>query len=191
MAKLKFIYASMNSGKSLTLITKRYTLIERGFNVITLKPSIDTRSDKIETRLGLEAECVSISKEDMPSDVVLRPTNIAPDFILIDEAQFLTREQVENLEMLVDNWGINVIAYGLKLSWKGDFFEGSYHLFRLSDELEQIENLCSYEKGAPALFHMKKTAGEDEVEIGREEAYESVSRKTWRKWYSSLNNKNI
>lgn len=189
MSSLKFIYASMNSGKSLTLITKRYALIQKGFSVVTLKPSTDTRSDKIETRLGLSAECHNLDSNVMPSTVVLSAIDQKPDFVLIDEAQFLTEAQVLDLAYLVDNWGIDVIAYGLKVSWKGDFFEGSYHLFRLADELEPIENYCPNNKGALAFFHIKDLENSDdsEVTIGHEEIYRSVSRKEWMIW-AKLNN---
>lgn len=187
MARLKYVYASMNSGKSLTLITKRYALLEKGFSVVTLKPAVDTRSTKIETRLGLEAECITLDKDTMPSKVILKSNSQSPDYVLVDEAQFLTKDQVEDLAFLVDNWNIDVVAYGLKLSWKGDFFEGSYHLFRLADELEPIENFCPSNKGALAFFHVKDmSAGTDEVTIGREEVFSSVSRKEWFKWNKSL-----
>lgn len=186
MARLKFVYASMNSGKSLNLITRRYALIEKGFDVITMKPELDTRSELIETRVGLTAKCVLIGKTDLPSKTVLSPEFNRPDYILIDEAQFLSREQVEDLSNLTDNWNIDVIAYGLKLNWRGDFFEGSHHLFRLADELEAIENLCPVHRGNPAFFHVKELTGDDkDIEIGREEKYSSVSRKEWFRWAKS------
>lgn len=183
MSKLTYVYASMNSGKSLTLITKRYALMQKGFEVVTLKPALDTRSNKIETRLGLEADCIILDKDIMPSEVILKASSASPDYVLVDEAQFLTKEQVEDLAFLVDNWNVDVIAYGLKLSWKGDFFEGSYHLFRLADDLTPIENFCPNNKGALAFFHIKDlTSGNEEVTIGREETYSSVSRKEWFRW---------
>lgn len=183
MARLKFVYASMNSGKSLNLITKRYALIEKGFGVVTIKPAIDTRSNLIETRVGLTAECVLVPTTVMPSEVVLSALSARPDFVLIDEAQFLSREQIEDIRLLVDNWNIDVIAYGLKLNWLGDFFEGSLNLFRLADELEAIENLCPVNRGQPAFFHIKTLTGNDaDIEIGREEVFTSVSRKEWYRW---------
>lgn len=183
MARLTFIYASMNSGKSLSLLTKRYALIQKGFSVVTMKPALDTRSNVIETRVGLTAECVLIEPDTLPSQVVLKGSVFKPDFVFVDEAQFLTEAQVTDLAHMVDNWNIDVIAYGLKLNWRGEFFEGSHHLMRLADILESIENYCSVNKGELANFHIKTLTGDDnDIEIGREEKYDSVSRKEWFRW---------
>lgn len=188
MAKLTFYYASMNSGKSLSLITKHFMLKERGFKVIAIKPAIDTRTKNISTRLGVSVDSYNIKKDEMISSLVLKSKQMKPDFILCDESQFFTKEQVWDLAFLVDNWNIDVICYGLRIDWRGEFFEGSEELMKIADVLIPIENYCDIEKGADAFFHIKHNNTDNkDVEVGYEETYSSVSRKTWKKWYDELN----
>ena len=109
---LTFVYSSMNSGKSLSLLTKHHMLTNRGYSVILAKPEVDTRSEgTISTRLGLSQPCLLI-KEEL-STQILKSGNKKPDFCLIDEAQFLTKEQVWELANLSDNWDIEIICYDL------------------------------------------------------------------------------
>lgn len=178
----------MNSGKSLSLLTKNHMLKNRGFDVLLAKPSIDTRDDGvIKTRLGVEETCYLINT--VLSAEVLKSGNSKPDYILIDEAQFLTKEQVWDLANMVDNWDIDVICYGLRINWKGDFFEGSGELFKIADYLYPIENYCVQEKGKLAYFHIKKSGNDSGVEIGFEDLYETVSRKAWVN--NNIKNKNL
>jgi thymidine kinase len=186
MYKLVFVYSSMNSGKSLAVLTKNYMLKEKGFNTVLMKPAVDTRTTAtVSTRLGLEAPCTVLSESDLPSHIVLQSRLNKPDFILVDEAQFLTKEQVWDLAGLVDQWNINVYCYGLKLDWQGNFFTGSEQLMKIADVLEPIENFCQVNKGAVAFFHIKKTGGDAPVEIGMEDMYDTVSRKVWKQWIDS------
>jgi thymidine kinase len=178
-AKLKFIYSSMNSGKSLSLLTKNFMLKEKGFHTVLIKPSIDSRSDcSITTRLGINELCEILLQTDNPSRFV----DDTADYVLVDEAQFLTKQQVWDLAKIVDEQNINVRCYGLKLDWQGNFFIGSEELMKIADELEPIENYCRYNKGAKAFFHIKLGGSEESVEIGEEDLYESVSRKKWLEW---------
>ena len=185
MCKLTFVYSSMNSGKSLSILTKNYTLSQKGFTTILMKPAVDDRTDKITTRLGLEHDCTIIEQNDLPSCKVLRSDADKPDFVIVDEAQFLTKKQVWDLSCLVDNWNINVYCYGLKLDWQGNFFTGSEELMKIADELLPIENFCKENKGALAFFHVKKGGSDDSVETGYEELYDTVSRKVWKQWWDS------
>ena len=188
MCKLVFYYSSMNSGKSLAVLTKNYMLKEKGFGTVLMKPSVDTRTQgSISTRLGIEEDCITILEDELPSKRILKSSNNKPDFVLVDEAQFFSQEQIWDLASLVDNWNINVYCYGLRLDWQGNFFSGSETLFKIADELEPLENLCKHNKGAPAFFHVKLGGGDDSVEIGAEEMYESVSRKRWREWWQERN----
>lgn len=187
MSKLEFNYASMNSGKSLSLITKHYMLSQKGFKVVAVKPEVDVRSDKIETRLGLSIDAISISKDSKVSEKVLKSKKSKPDYILCDESQFFTKDQIWDLAFLVDNWNINVICYGLKVDWQGNFFEGSLELMKIADVLTPIENYCNVEKGASAFFHIKHTdLDKDGNDVGYEDKYSSVSRKTWREWFDTI-----
>lgn len=154
-----------------------------------MKPEIDDRSTKITTRLGLEEECLIIAADELPSSKVFKSGSSKPDIIIVDEAQFLTKDQIWDLANLVDNWGITVYCYGLKLNWKGEFFSGSETLMQIADELIQGETFCSSNKGATAMFHIKLGGSlDDTVETGFEDMYDTASRKVWREWY---NNKQI
>ena len=176
----------MNSGKSLAVLTKNYMLKEKGFRTVLLKPAIDTRTEgSISTRLGIEQDCITILTNHLPSEYILKSSNNRPDFVLVDEAQFFSQEQIWDLASLVDNWNINVYCYGLRLDWQGNFFTGSETLFKIADELHAIENLCKYNQGAPAYFHIKLSGNESSVEIGAEDKYESVSRQRWREWWNN------
>lgn len=183
MNKLVFVYSSMNSGKSLAILTKNYMLNEKGFNTVLMKPAIDTRTEAtVATRLGIEAPCIVLNPVELPSHKVLKSAKNKPDFILVDEAQFLTKEQVWDLAGLVDNWGIGVYCYGLRINWQGEFFTGSEELFKIADQLEPIENYCRENKGALAFFHIKKSGSDESVEIGLEDMYDTASRKVWKQW---------
>lgn len=183
--RLTFFYASMNSGKSLSLLTKNHMLRNRGFTTHLMKPAIDTRTDgTIATRLGISEPCSLIEPDQMPSSLVLHSSSLRPDFLLIDEAQFLTKEQVWDLSGLVDNWGISVICYGLRIDWRGEFFTGSAELMKIADELLPLENFCKTEQGQLAYFHIKHGGSDNAVEVGYEDVYDTVSRKTWRSWWT-------
>ena len=79
----------MNSGKSLSILTRNYTLSQKGFKTILMKPALDDRTDTISTRLGIEHDCLSINKNELPSSKILKSDSEKPDFIMVDEAQFL------------------------------------------------------------------------------------------------------
>ena len=185
MCKLTFVYSSMNSGKSLSVLTKNHTLTQKGFRTVLMKPAIDDRSTAITTRLGIEHDCLIIGPTELASAKILKSHATKPDFLMVDEAQFLTKEQVWDLANLVDNWDINVYCYGLRLDWQGNFFTGSEELMKISDELIPIENFCKENKGALAFFHIKKGGSDDPVETGYEDLYDTVSRKVWKQWWES------
>lgn len=182
--KLKFVFSSMNSGKSLALLTKNFMLREKGFHTVLMKPAIDSRSNNsITTRLGISDPCIVLESMDNPAKIIRDRYTHRIDYILVDEAQFLTKEQVWDLAYLVDYMNINVRCYGLKLNWQGEFFPGSEELMKISDEFEPIDNYCRHNKGAKAFFHKKLGGSAESVEIGEEDLYESVSRKDWKQWF--------
>jgi len=192
MSKLTFYYSSMNSGKSLAVLTKNYMLQEKGFVTVLMKPAVDTRTDgTISTRLGFETECITVEKDQLPSEHILKSCNLKPDAVLVDEAQFFSKEQIWDLAKIVDRWQISVYCYGLRIDWQGEFFSGSKELFKIADELHPIENLCKYYKGSPAYFHVKLGGSDESVEIGAEDLYESVSRRHWQEWWQKRNRKEI
>lgn len=191
MSKLVFYYSSMNSGKSLAVITKNYMLKQKGFRTVLMKPRIDTRTENtITTRLGIQENCEVVEENELPSNYVMKAGQDKPDFVIVDEAQFFSEEQILDLANLVDNWDISVYCYGLRIDWQGNFFSGSETLFKIADELNAVENYCKYYKGFPAYFHIKNGGNDQSVEIGEENIYESVSRKKWLEWWQTKNTKN-
>lgn len=181
MAKLSFVFSSMNSGKTVSLLTKNFMLREKGYRTLLVKPDLDDRTNTISSRIGLEEECVILGKSESGFEIVkhiIDETGII-NYVLVDEAQFLTKKHVWELSDLVDYREVNVICYGLKINWQGELFEGSKELLALSDELIQMDSICS-ETGNVSLFHYKKGGSPDSVETGYEDLYDTVSRKVWK-----------
>ena len=187
-AKLSFVFSSMNSGKSLALLTRNFMLREKGAKTILMKPEIDDRTAEISSRIGVSEKCVLISKDSLPSDCLFKNYSVDAlfvDYIFIDEAQFLSKEQVWDLADIVDKYNVNVICYGIKLNWLGNFFTGSEELMKIADELVQMETYCKRNYGATAMFHIKNGGSDNPVETGYEDLYETVSRKVWKQWWEN------
>lgn len=141
MKKLHFKYATMNSGKSIDLIRTAHNYEENGYQVLIIKPSIDTKGQNfIESRIGLKRKVdLMLDKNDqILNEVDLK--NI--DCILVDESQFLTRDQVDELYLITKKYNISVICYGLRVNFKMESFEGSRRLLEISEVLEEITTLC-------------------------------------------------
>lgn len=173
----------MNSGKSLDLLTRNHMITQRGGKTLLLKPATDDRTPTISSRLGVEANCTIITSDENIFDTFSGMTDsIYVDFILVDEAQFLSKEQVWQLAAIVDECNVEVLCYGLKLNWQGEFFEGSHELMKIADELIELKTYCK-ETGKPALFHIKLNGSDSEVETGYEEMYDTVSRQVWKEWW--------
>ncbi|NCV46288.1 MAG: thymidine kinase, partial [Proteobacteria bacterium] len=146
MAKLYFYYSAMNAGKTTTLLQSRHNYAERGMNTLVLKPSIDSRSGqgRVRSRIGLEADAADVdSSDDLFAIVGAAHTKTPVHCVLVDEAQFLTREQVSELTALVDHDGIPVLAYGLRTDFRGETFEGSQYLLAWADDIREIKAICS------------------------------------------------
>ena len=185
MSKLYFRYGAMNSGKTTLLLQVAHNYEERGMKVVILKPGIDTKGDnKIVTRIGLTREVDHVVKSDekiidylnsLPEDVVC---------ILIDEAQFLTRDQVDELFMFTKLKNKPVICYGLRSDFKTMAFPGSLRLFEVCDSLEELITICRC--GIRAKFNGrivdgKVTSSGDQVAIDGENhvEYESLCGKCY------------
>ena len=143
MAKLIFNYASMNSGKTMDLIRTVYNYEENGLNVIVMKPSVDTKGGEfIETRAGLSRTVdYLISPSSNISDLI---SDCLSDIscIFIDEAQFLSEQQVVDLFIISNSYDIPVICYGLRTDFRGNLFPGSGKLLGLAEELHEFKTLC-------------------------------------------------
>lgn len=179
----------MGSAKTALLLTTAYNFEERGMSYLCFKPSIDTRDKKnvIRSRIGIERECLWIYRDtDMFALVrdMIENRHNKPEWILVDEAQFLAAEQVDQLAQLVDEFGVNVICYGLRTDFRTCLFEGSRRLFEIADSIDEIKSTCSCGRKTIVNARMDSrgeiiTEGE-QVEIGGNERYVSVCRKCWR-----------
>lgn len=163
-AKLYFRYGCMNSSKSLNLLATAHNYKSQGKDVLLIKPSLDIRSSngKIESRVGLSVDCLDIDKtSDLMSYFLTIISDREKSFecILIDESQFLTKKQVEDLAKIVDKFNIPAIAYGLKNSYlKGELFEGSQALLYYADKIEEIKTTCNC--GRKAIMNLRVVNGE-------------------------------
>ena len=137
MAKFKFVWGPMSGGKTLKLLSTAYNLEENGVQIMVLKPSLDTRDGEgiIKTRAGLERKCIMIDKDVNLYKAIKAYKNVlasqfeALRWVLIDESQFLTEEQVEQLSDVVDFLDINVMCFGLRTDFQSQLFPGSKRLF--------------------------------------------------------------
>lgn len=193
MAKLKFSYGSMNSAKSLLLLTTAHNIEENGLQLMVLKPSLDTRDGDgiIHSRLGVERECVMIDSDVNLYKAVKTYKNVlATQFkelkwILIDECQFLTEEQVDQLSDIVDYLNINVMCFGLRTDFRTKLFPGSKRLFEIADDIEEIKSTCQCGDRKTSINARFDNSGEivtdgNQIMIGGNESYKPLCRKCWK-----------
>ncbi|MCM1369385.1 MAG: thymidine kinase [Candidatus Amulumruptor caecigallinarius] len=189
IGKLYFRYGTMGSAKTALLLTTAYNFEERGMAYRCFKPVIDTRDNKnvIHSRIGIERECSWIYPETNLYDeiaVMKLEGDVRPDWILIDEAQFLNPEQVDQLAKVVDDFGINVICYGLRTDFRTKLFDGSKRLLEIADSIDEVKSTCSC--GRKTIVNARvNSLGEiitegRVVEIGGNEKYVAVCRNCWR-----------
>lgn len=187
--KLYFRYGTMGSAKTALLLTTAYNFEERKMRYMCLKPVVDTRDkiNVIKSRIGIERECEWIYHDTdlyrLAQDLFEKTMSVV-DWFLIDEAQFLTAEQVDQLSRVVDDYGSNVICYGLRTDFKSHLFEGSRRLFEIADTIDEIKSTCTC--GHKTIINARIDANGDfveegaQVEIGGDERYIAVCRKCWR-----------
>lgn len=166
MAKLNFKYATMNSGKTLDLIRTAHNYEENGYKVIILKPAIDTKGAAyIESRIGLKRKVnYLIGKEDNITNTIANELDNLT-CILVDEAQFLSEKQIDELFLITKVFDIAVICYGLRLNFMMEAFEGSKRLLEIAEELEELKTICKC--GNVARYVGRKVSG-DYVTFGEE-----------------------
>ncbi len=188
--KLYFRYGTMGSAKTALLLTTAYNFEERKMRFLCLKPVIDTRDNKnvIKSRIGIERECGWIYPDTdlyQYAKDYFKGINSIVDWFLVDEAQFLTAAQVDQLSRVVDDFGSNVICYGLRTDFKTNLFEGSRRLFEIADTIDEIKSTCSC--GHKTIVNARIDADGDivsegeQVEIGGDDRYIAVCRKCWRR----------
>ncbi|QGP78766.1 thymidine kinase [Sphingobium sp. CAP-1] len=145
MAKLYFYYSSMNAGKSTTLLQSSFNYQERGMATMLWTAAIDDRygQGRVASRIGLEAPAHLFDPQvDMLAAIAARHQATPLSCVLVDEAQFLTRDQVWQLAAVCDRLGVPVLCYGLRTDFQGELFEGSAHLLGLADTLSEIKTVC-------------------------------------------------
>jgi len=183
MAKLYFHYSSMNAGKSTALLQANHNYLERGMKTMLFTAKLDNREGGgvISSRIGIQKEALSFANEDNLFDMVREADSDSKlNCILVDEAQFLSKEQVRQLIRLVDEEGIPVLTYGIRSDFKGEVFEGSKFLLAWSDEMKEIKTICHCGKKATMNARVStegdmETAGA-QIEIGGNERYISLCR---------------
>ena len=159
MAKLHFKYATMNSGKTIDLIRTAYNYEENGAKVLILKPKIDTKGDDmITSRIGLERKVDYLVSYDESVLDILKGNLKDVKCIFVDEAQFLSKVQIDELNLITKSCNIPVLCYGLRVNFKNELFKGSLRLMEVADELEPLFTLC--ECTEIARFVGRKVNGE-------------------------------
>jgi len=188
MAKLYFNYSSMNAGKTTVLLQSAHNYRERGMTPMLFTPKLDDRYGVgwIKSRIGLKARATIFLPEDDLFELTrsqLEERNI--HCVLVDEAQFLSRDQVYQLSEIVDRLNIPVLCFGLRTDFQGELFEGSKHLLAWADVLSEIKTICHTGRKANMVvrvddegYALKEGA---QVEIGGNERYVSVSRAEFKR----------
>jgi thymidine kinase len=187
MAKLYFYYSSMNAGKSTALLQSSYNYQERGMNTLVLAPKLDDRYKvgTVTSRIGLQAEATVFETQDNLYEITSQAMEQEPiHCVLIDEAQFLTREQVFQISEVTDNLNVPVLAYGIRTDFQGEPFEGSKYLLAWSDNLKELKAICHCGSKATMVLRQDEdgnaiTEG-SQVAIGGNDLYISVCHKHFK-----------
>ncbi|MEP1209407.1 MAG: thymidine kinase [Rhizobiaceae bacterium] len=186
MAKLYFNYSAMNAGKSTVLLQASHNYRERGMNTMLLTAALDDRTGigKIGSRIGLEAGAETFAEgDDLLARVQQAHEETPINCVLVDEAQFLSPEQVWQLCRVSDRLGIPVMCYGLRTDFQGKLFPGSAQLLALADSLREIRTICWCGRKATMVVRLDENGRVleegDQVSIGGEESYVSLCRRHW------------
>lgn len=187
MAKLYFNFSTMNAGKSTVLLQAAHNYAERGMQTYLLTARLDNRAGhaRIASRIGIGAEADTFEAgEDLFAKIKARLDAAPCACIFIDEAQFLEESQVWQLARAVDDLGVPVMCYGLRVDFLGELFPGSAALLALSDEMREVRTICHCGKKATMVIRKDAngnvvTSG-DQVQVGGNESYVSLCRKHWR-----------
>ena len=185
MAKLYFHYSTMNAGKSTLLLQASYNYRERGMATLLLTAALDDRAGqgRIGSRIGIGAEALTF---DAATDLFALIEHEGRDCacIFIDEAQFLTADQVWQLARVADDLGIPVMCYGLRVDFRGGLFPGSAALLALADDLREVRTICHCGRKATMVIRRgadgRAITEGAQVQVGGNETYVSLCRRHWR-----------
>jgi thymidine kinase len=193
MSKLYFYYAAMNAGKTTTLLQSSYNYNERGMDTLLYIPAFDDRGGQctLKSRVGLTSQAIPFNENfDFFHDIQNRKTQNLK-CILIDEAQFLSKSQVENLCKVVDELRYPVLTYGLRTDFLGETFEGSKYLLAWAEELIEIKTICHCGSKAIMNARIDKNGHPvhhgNQIEIGGNDRYISLCRKHYRAGETGFN----
>ena len=186
MAKLYYSYAAMNAGKSTSLLQVAYNYEERGMRAYLLTAAFDTREGegKISSRIGISREAELFEADsDVFKMVQEAHQSVAITCVLVDEAQWLSRVQVDQLARVVDELKLPVMCYSIRTDFQGNFFPGSERLMAIADEIREIRTICHCGKKATMILRLD-AEGAVIVDgpqnfVGGNESYVSVCRKHW------------
>ena len=188
MAKLYFSYATMNAGKSTLLLQASYNYRERGMRTVIFIASFDDRAGqgRISSRIGLSSDAIAFDRSD---DLYRHIETLKGEggeeiaCVFVDEAQFLSEEQVWQLARVADRLHIPVRAYGLRTDFQGKLFAGSQALLALADELREVRTICHCGRKATMVVRLgadgKVVKEGAQVEIGGNDKYVSYCRRHW------------
>ena len=186
MAKLYFHYSTMNAGKSTVLLQASHNYRERGMDTYHLIADFDARggAGKITSRIGISADADTFAGSDDLFDMIKdRLDRSAVACVFVDEAQFLSRDQVWQLAHVVDDLNVPVMCYGLRVDFRGELFPGSAALLALADEMREVRTICHC--GRKATMVVRQDADGNvltdgaQVQIGGNETYVSLCRRHW------------
>lgn len=187
MAKLYFHYSTMNAGKSTVLLQAAHNYVERGMRPYLLTAQLDDRAGeaRIASRIGIGQKADTFApKENLFAKIETRLAQGPCACIFVDEAQFLSAEQVWQLARVVDDLNVPVMCFGLRVDFRGELFPGSATLLALSDEMREVRTICHCGKKATMVVRMdaggKPQRDGAQVQIGGNETYLSLCRRHWR-----------
>ncbi len=187
MAKIHFFYSTMNAGKSTALLQSNHNYLENGMNTMLFIPKADADKNKgfIESRIGLKAKAVIADKDFNFYNYIKENLTKDHHCVLIDEVQFLTKDQIIQIAKITDEFDIPVMCYGIRTDFRGELFEGSHYLLALADNLIELKTVCSMcSKKATMVVRLDQsgkvlTEGQ-KIQIGGNETYQVVCRKHFR-----------
>ena len=193
MAKLYFHYSTMNAGKSTALLQASHNYREMGMQTLLLTARLDDRAGagRIASRIGIGEPAETFGPDDdlfqqISATLATRPIAC----IFIDEAQFLTRDQVWQLARIVDDQRVPVMCYGLRVDFQGNLFPGSAALLAWADEMREVRTICHCGKKATMVIRRgpdgRALREGDQVQIGGNETYVSLCRRHWREAVGDL-----
>lgn len=192
-AHLKYYWGSMASSKTLRLLSTAYNFEEKDIRIMVLKPSLDTRDGEgvIRSRAGLERKCIMIDKDVDLYKVVKAYKNVLLSqletlkWVIVDECQFLTEEQVDQLSDVADFLDVGVMCFGLRTDFQSRLFPGSKRLFELADDIEEVKSSCECGERKTSINARFDDEGNivtegGQIMVGGNETYRAICRKCWK-----------